>query len=219
MCAPPSVTSMSRWQPSRRVSAREPRSRTPAHPDDGSEPCRMRTWTTPIRRSGACESTVSTMLSAIAGSMHGCSCSILDSRTGRRPRQPSAGSDDVDQIPRNRKDPSPPNGRTVDRSRRRPASQLVASASARIRTREVVMTQLSERPVARRLVVRGVVQGVGFRPHVARIAREPRVGWKACRNDATSVLIDVEGRPMMSRCSSGDSSPKTTAGPHPQCGQ
>jgi len=42
------------------------------------------------------------------------------------------------------------------------------------------------------LVVRGVVQGVGFRPHAAHLAGQlGLVG--GCRNDATCVVIDVEG--------------------------
>ena len=45
--------------------------------------------------------------------------------------------------------------------------------------------------VRRRLEVRGVVQGVGFRPHVARLA--DGLGLAGCRNDATSVVIEVEG--------------------------
>ncbi|GAA3600994.1 carbamoyltransferase HypF [Marihabitans asiaticum] len=46
--------------------------------------------------------------------------------------------------------------------------------------------------VRRRLVVRGVVQGVGFRPHVARLAGELGLaGW--CRNDSTAVEIEVAG--------------------------
>lgn len=48
--------------------------------------------------------------------------------------------------------------------------------------------------VRRRLVVRGIVQGVGFRPHVRRLAATLGVSG-SCRNDATSVLIEVEGRP------------------------
>jgi hydrogenase maturation protein HypF len=44
----------------------------------------------------------------------------------------------------------------------------------------------------RRIVVRGVVQGVGFRPFVARLAAElGLVGF--CGNDVTSVFIEVEG--------------------------
>ena len=40
--------------------------------------------------------------------------------------------------------------------------------------------------------VRGVVQGVGFRPFVYRLARQTELsGW--VRNDATGVLIHVEG--------------------------
>ena len=46
----------------------------------------------------------------------------------------------------------------------------------------------------RRLVVRGVVQGVGFRPHVARLAEELSLAG-SCRNDATCVVIEVEGGP------------------------
>ena len=46
----------------------------------------------------------------------------------------------------------------------------------------------------RRLVVRGVVQGVGFRPHVVRLAESLDLAG-TCRNDATSVIIEVEGAP------------------------
>ncbi len=46
--------------------------------------------------------------------------------------------------------------------------------------------------VRRRLVVRGVVQGVGFRPHLAVLADDlALVG--GCHNDATSVGVEVEG--------------------------
>jgi len=44
----------------------------------------------------------------------------------------------------------------------------------------------------RRIVVRGVVQGVGFRPHVLRLAEALGLAG-TCRNDATSVIIEVEG--------------------------
>ena len=44
----------------------------------------------------------------------------------------------------------------------------------------------------RRLEVRGVVQGVGFRPHVRRLAERLDLTG-TCRNDATSVVIEVEG--------------------------
>lgn len=44
----------------------------------------------------------------------------------------------------------------------------------------------------RRLVVRGLVQGVGFRPHVVRLATELALSG-SCRNDATSVVIEIEG--------------------------
>lgn len=44
----------------------------------------------------------------------------------------------------------------------------------------------------RRLVLHGVVQGVGFRRHAARLARELELsGW--CRNEASSVVAEVEG--------------------------
>lgn len=46
--------------------------------------------------------------------------------------------------------------------------------------------------IRRRLVVRGVVQGVGFRPHVARLADLLGLAG-TCRNDATSVVIEIEG--------------------------
>lgn len=46
----------------------------------------------------------------------------------------------------------------------------------------------------RRLVARGVVQGVGFRPHVLRLAESLGLSG-TCRNDATSVVIEVEGVP------------------------
>ena len=46
--------------------------------------------------------------------------------------------------------------------------------------------------VRRRLVVRGVVQGVGFRPHVSRLAESLGLSG-TCHNDATCVVIEVEG--------------------------
>ncbi|MCK9896793.1 carbamoyltransferase HypF [Frankia sp. AgB32] len=46
--------------------------------------------------------------------------------------------------------------------------------------------------VRRRVVVEGVVQGVGFRPYVYRLARELRLAG-AVGNDSTSVVIDVDG--------------------------
>ena len=56
------------------------------------------------------------------------------------------------------------------------------------------MSGVSVRPTRLRqaLVVRGVVQGVGFRPHVARLAAELDLAG-TCRNDATCVVIEVEG--------------------------
>ncbi|MEJ7833272.1 MAG: carbamoyltransferase HypF [Nocardioides sp.] len=44
----------------------------------------------------------------------------------------------------------------------------------------------------RRLVVRGVVQGVGFRPHTLRLADEVGVAG-SCHNDAACVVIEAEG--------------------------
>ncbi len=54
-------------------------------------------------------------------------------------------------------------------------------------------TTASQEPrVRRRIEVRGLVQGVGFRPYVARLAAETGVaGW--CRNDATCVVVEAEG--------------------------
>jgi hydrogenase maturation protein HypF len=51
-------------------------------------------------------------------------------------------------------------------------------------------------PAARRVRARveGMVQGVGFRPYVYRLAREERLGgW--VRNDERGVLLEVEGEP------------------------
>ncbi len=46
--------------------------------------------------------------------------------------------------------------------------------------------------VRRRLEVRGIVQGVGFRPFVYRLARDLALdGW--VRNDASGVIIEVQG--------------------------
>jgi hydrogenase maturation protein HypF len=46
--------------------------------------------------------------------------------------------------------------------------------------------------VRRKVVLRGVIQGVGFRPHVARTATRFAVsGW--CGNDDESVFIEVQG--------------------------
>jgi hydrogenase maturation protein HypF len=54
---------------------------------------------------------------------------------------------------------------------------------------------LAARPVQRRrIVVRGVVQGVGFRPFVARAAAELRLSGH-CGNDALSVFVEAEGTP------------------------
>ncbi|MCL6621877.1 MAG: carbamoyltransferase HypF [Syntrophobacterales bacterium] len=54
--------------------------------------------------------------------------------------------------------------------------------------------QASVPRVRRRLEVRGLVQGVGFRPFVYRLAREERLtGW--VRNTSQGVELEVEGEP------------------------
>ena len=55
-----------------------------------------------------------------------------------------------------------------------------------------MMGRARDRRVRRRVDVRGVVQGVGFRPFVyAQASRFGLTGW--VRNDATGVVIEVEG--------------------------
>ena len=54
------------------------------------------------------------------------------------------------------------------------------------------LVTVAEPKVRRRVVVRGIVQGVGFRPFVWRLASELALaGW--VRNDARGVTIEVEG--------------------------
>lgn len=53
---------------------------------------------------------------------------------------------------------------------------------------------LSDPLQRRRIVVRGVVQGVGFRPFVARIADDLHLAGH-CGNDAVSVFVEAEGSP------------------------
>jgi hydrogenase maturation protein HypF len=63
-----------------------------------------------------------------------------------------------------------------------------------------VNTRVSSQPTTdgtgirerRRLVIRGVVQGVGFRPFVARLAAELRLTGQ-CGNDEVSVFVEAEG--------------------------
>ncbi len=57
------------------------------------------------------------------------------------------------------------------------------------------MSRLADAEVVRRrLLVRGVVQGVGFRPFVYRLAHDLELaGW--VRNDAAGVTIEVQGDP------------------------
>src|SRR5262245_51836845 len=47
-------------------------------------------------------------------------------------------------------------------------------------------------PERRRIVVEGLVQGVGFRPFVYGLANQHRLGGHV-RNDARGVTIEVEG--------------------------
>ena len=47
--------------------------------------------------------------------------------------------------------------------------------------------------IRKKILIKGVVQGVGFRPHVYKLALKRRLsGW--VRNDASGVTIDVQGR-------------------------
>ncbi|NLI48716.1 MAG: hypothetical protein GX414_16560, partial [Acidobacteria bacterium] len=49
------------------------------------------------------------------------------------------------------------------------------------------------RPSSRRIVrIQGIVQGVGFRPFIHRLAIELGLSGSVC-NDAGGVLVDVEG--------------------------
>ena len=56
------------------------------------------------------------------------------------------------------------------------------------------LVSLAEPVQRRRIMVRGVVQGVGFRPFVARMAAELHLTGH-CGNDETSVFIEAEGTP------------------------
>lgn len=72
---------------------------------------------------------------------------------------------------------------------------LRATITGTIVTTIVTQTEAGGRPASaqrERLVVTGIVQGVGFRPHVARTARRHGlVG--SCRNSSTAVTIEVQG--------------------------
>src|SRR5512143_2320027 len=50
------------------------------------------------------------------------------------------------------------------------------------------------RTVRRRMEVSGIVQGVGFRPYVYRLAKERALGG-AISNTAAGVVIEIEGTP------------------------
>ncbi|MFV0459374.1 MAG: carbamoyltransferase HypF [Actinomycetales bacterium] len=68
----------------------------------------------------------------------------------------------------------------------------------------------AEGTVRRRIEIRGLVQGVGFRPFVARLATELGIaGW--CRNDATCVIVEAEG--MASAVAAFESRLRTQAPP------
>lgn len=54
----------------------------------------------------------------------------------------------------------------------------------------------NEKTVAIRIQIRGVVQGVGFRPHVYRLAMEYGIkGWVL--NSSAGVVIEAEGQPLV----------------------
>ncbi|MFC9789513.1 carbamoyltransferase HypF [Rhodococcus sp. NPDC127528] len=57
-----------------------------------------------------------------------------------------------------------------------------------------VRTSARARPERRRITVRGIVQGVGFRPFVARLASDLGV-CGCCGNDDAGVFVEVEGHP------------------------
>lgn len=46
----------------------------------------------------------------------------------------------------------------------------------------------------RAVIVRGIVQGVGFRPHVFRLAQRLRLAGTV-RNESGAVRIEIEGEP------------------------
>ena len=51
---------------------------------------------------------------------------------------------------------------------------------------------LMPKDIRKRIIIKGVVQGVGFRPHVYKLALERRLsGW--VRNDASGVTMEVQG--------------------------
>ena len=63
-------------------------------------------------------------------------------------------------------------------------------------------------------MVRGLVQGVGFRPHVVRLAESLDLSG-SCRNDATSVVIEVEGNAeRLARVQPTPAGRRPAAGPH-----
>ena len=77
----------------------------------------------------------------------------------------------------------------------------------------VIAAAPSERPVRHRIRVAGVVQGVGFRPFVHRLA--PELGLAGhVGNDTDGVFVEVEGSPDAGRPVSGPAGPGgASAGP------